>query len=197
MRLSRSSPLLLISLIALSMAACPKGVPTAPNPSASAGAPGSDVTPSAKPSELPTGVGTLKGDMPLAFKTAVQWATDAQLYEIEGLFIDATGKRDAAQADTWNFRFAAASKPGKFYTVNVSGDEKAVGSESAGEAPYQTFARGSIGLDSPAACRIAKATGSEVRMHVYFDPRLGTLVYLFPDLDRLRLDAWNGDVLSP
>ena len=55
---------------------------------------------------------------------------------------------------------------------------------------------GSMDGDSPAAMRLAKVTGNDVPVTLVFDPKVALLVYLFPNENRLRIDAWSGEIIK-
>jgi hypothetical protein len=197
----RSSLLLFVTLSGLFMTACPGGglFPKPQNSSSpSAAASGAaSAAPTAAPTAEPLLAGSLKSDWVAANRAAATWAPDAQLYEIEGQGIDSSGQRDTTNADaTWIYRFAAASRQGQLLTVGVNGKDQIISQVIAGSAPYQTFRLSAVGLDSPSAFRKAEVSGTDVRVNVLNDQRFGVVVYLFPDKERLRLDAFTGDKIT-
>jgi hypothetical protein len=196
----RSSFLLTVTLAGLFMTACPGGglFPKPKTSGAASALPTAipSTVPSAAPTPPPILAGSLKGDWTQATKAAKSWAIDAALYEIEGQDIDANGQRDlTVPTDAWNFRFSSPSQPNQLLTVNISGVDKVVSQVATGPAPFTPYKFTDIGLDSPAAFRKAGATGLDVRVNVIYDPRYGMVVYLFPGINRLRLDAWTGETL--
>jgi hypothetical protein len=197
----RSSLLLFVTLAGLFMTACPGGgLFPKPKNSGSPASPASGAA-SAVPTAAPTAEailsGSLKSDWTQASRAAGSWATDAQLYEIEGQTIDANGRRDTAKsAASWVYRFAAPSHQGQLLTVAITGKDQVISQVIAGTAPYPTFRLSAVGLDSPLAFSKASVTGTDVRVHVLNDQRYGVVVYLFPDKERLRLDAFTGEKLT-
>jgi hypothetical protein len=197
----RSSLLLTIAAASLFMTACPSGG-LFPKPKTSGSATPASSVPSAVPSAGPTVepllAGSLKSDWTQASRAANSWATDAQLYEIEGQTIAANGQRTTTNAaSTWVYRFSAATRPDQLLTIAINSNDRVISQINAGTAPYPTFRLSAVKLDSPSAFSKAGITSAETKVHIVNDSRYGMVVYLFPNQDRLRLDAFTGDKLTP
>jgi hypothetical protein len=200
----RSSLLLFVTVAGLFMSACPGGG-LFPKPKGSgSGSPASPAStvasavPSAEPTAEAILAGSLKSDWTQASRAAGTWAPDPLLYEIEGQAIGTNGQRDTtASASTWIYRFSSATRAGQLLTVAINGKDQVISQVSSGTAPFQTFRLSAVKLDSPSAFSKAGVTSSSVKVNILNDARYGMVVYLFPDNDRLRLDAFTGDKLTP
>lgn len=200
----RSSLLLFVAVAGLFMTACPGGGLFPKPKSSGSGSPASpassaaSATPTAAPTVEPILAGSLKSDWTQASRAAGTWAPDPLLYEIEGQAIGTKGQRDTANtASTWIYRFSSLTRSGQLLTVAINGKDQVISQVSAGTAPFPTFRLSAVKLDSPSAFSKAGVTATSNRVDIVNDQRYGMVVYLFPDLDRLRLDAFTGDKLSP